>query len=92
VGGATLADVSKTVSGGRNLPEEEDGSDEPDQLGGEREGGGAGLSWFGGELGLLAPRYGPSGLLAPSFIFSFCFIFLLFLISVLGFFEKAILF
>jgi hypothetical protein len=48
---------------------------------GEREGGKAGLGWFRGELGRLA-------LLC---IFSFCFLFLLFLIFVLGF-EKAILF
>jgi hypothetical protein len=58
---------------------------------GEREGGKVGLGWFGGELGRLAPGCGPSGLLALLCIFSFCFLFLLFLISILGF-KKAILF
>jgi hypothetical protein len=55
---------------------------------GERGKGVAGLGWFGGELGRLAPGCGPSGLLALFFLFSFsfvsdfCFGFL--------FFEKAI--
>jgi hypothetical protein len=49
-GGVTLAAISETVSGGRNLREEEYGSDEWDPLGGEREGGrldwaGLGASW-----------------------------------------------
>jgi hypothetical protein len=44
------------------------------------------LGWSEGDLGRLAPECGQSGQLA---LFFFCFLFLLFLISVLFFFENA---
>jgi hypothetical protein len=49
-------------------------------------GGVSGVGLILGELGRLDPGCGPSGLLASFFyFFSFCFLFLLFLKSVLSF-------
>jgi hypothetical protein len=69
----------------RALPETEErerglrGSDDRwDPHGGEREEGLTGLGLFGGKLGQLAPGYGPSGLLAPSFYFYFFPVFFFF--------------